>query len=92
MAKRDEIYGTGKYLKAADLEGESILAKIKTTSVEELKGYDGQRQKKLILYFARKLKPFICNRTNYDSIADLLGDDTDDWGGGEIELYGTTRS
>jgi hypothetical protein len=27
---------------------------------------------------------------NWDSVADICGDDTDDWVGGKIELYATT--
>jgi hypothetical protein len=90
MAKRDEIYGTGKYLKAADLDGTPLVLKIKATEVKEMKDFNGQPAKKLIVYFGRKAKPLIVNRTNFDSIMDVLGEDTEDWLGGEIEVYGTT--
>ena len=30
------------------------------------------------------------NMTNFDAVADICGDDTEDWPGKEIELYPTT--
>ena len=44
----------------------------------------------MVLYFNKTKKTLPLNRVNWDSVADILGDDTDDWIGGKIELYPTT--
>jgi hypothetical protein len=55
--------------------------------MERLKN-DGKDEDKLLLHFrGDDPKPLICNRTNFDSISDLYGDDTDAWPGRAIELY-----
>jgi hypothetical protein len=92
MAKRDEIYGTGKYLKAADLDGTPLVLKIQATEVKEMKDFNGQPAKKLIVYFGRKAKPLIVNRTNFDSIMDVLGEDTEDWLGARSRCTARPRS
>jgi hypothetical protein len=89
MVTRDDVF-TSKYLKASDLDGKAVVATIKVASLETLKGFEGKEQKKVVLYFSKTLKPLILNMTNYDAVADILGEETDDWGGGKIELFGTT--
>ncbi len=47
-------------------------------------------EKKPALFFRGKEKAFLLNRTNFNTIADVLGaDDTDDWEGQSITLYPT---
>jgi hypothetical protein len=87
--KKGDIFKS-KWLKAADLPGE-VVATIKTTGMETIKGYNGKPdQKKLVIYFARLWAPLVCNLTNFDSIAAFLGEETDEWAGGKVCLYATT--
>ena len=90
MVKKSDVFKS-KYLKAADLKDGPVVAKIRVADLETLRGYNGNEEKKVVVYFTKKLKPLILNRTNYDSISDLAGsDDTNDWPGIEPEVFATT--
>src|SRR3990167_654142 len=71
-----------KYIKAADLKGRQVPVKMDRTEYEMI-GND----KKLILYFVGKEKGMVLNKTNANNIADLYGDDTEDWLNQEIILF-----
>ena len=70
-----------KYIKADDLQGRDIPVTIDHADIEKL-GDDA----KLILYFRGKEKGMVCNKTNFNRIAYLYGDETDDWPGKDIVL------
>jgi hypothetical protein len=81
-----------KYLKATDL-AEPTVATIKLAELERIKGFDGKETPKVVVYFAKKLKPLPLNRTNFESIGDICGSfDSDDFPGTRIELYATTTT
>ena len=85
--KRDDVFPS-KYLKAADLGGKPLVVKIGSAPLETLKSSDGKEQQKIVLYFlggTKKVLPI--NATNWDSVCDIAGDDTDNWPGNTIELY-----
>jgi hypothetical protein len=42
---------------------------------------------KPILHFEGKAKGMVLNKTNANKLAEIFGDDTDNWAGGEIILY-----
>lgn len=71
-----------KYLKAADLHGQAVKVKIKDV-ISEVVGND----RKLIAYFAGKERGMVLNKTNARTIADVFGDETDNWVGADIELF-----
>lgn len=71
-----------KYLKAADLKGNRITAKIDRIETDTV-GDDS----KVILYFQGKEKGLVLNVTNKNMIVDLYGPETDDWSGQPIVLY-----
>jgi hypothetical protein len=76
-----------KYLKPADVS-EPTIAMIKLAEEENIKGLDGKEQRKVVLYFAKKLKPLPLNRTNFESVMDICGsDDSADFPGTKIELF-----
>lgn len=77
------------YLKAADLQGRTIKATISVVQIEPV-GQD--KENKPVVYFVGKEKGLVLNKTNGMMIAYVFGDDTDDWGGAEIELYPTMTS
>jgi hypothetical protein len=84
--RRNDLFPS-KYLKAADLGGKPTTLVIKSVSVNALKSMQGDTEDKLLLTFVGQSKSFVVNRTNYDAIAELHGDETDQWPGKRIELY-----
>jgi hypothetical protein len=74
-----------KFLAAADLQGNDVLVKITHVASDEI----GNKQK-FICYFAGKKKGLVLNKTNFNTIVKVTGqEDTDDWTGCEICLYPT---
>ncbi len=71
-----------KYLKSVDLQGHAVKVKIANVLSEEIGG-----DRKLIMYFANRTKGMVLNKTNARTIADVYGDDTDQWIGGDVELF-----
>src|SRR5262245_12799683 len=89
---RDELFPS-KYIKAADLGGKPLMVTIKSATIEALNNPNGGgQQDKLLLSFVNQPKKLVCNVTNYNSISDLHGDETDNWPGKRIELYPTRAS
>jgi hypothetical protein len=88
MAKRHEVFPT-RGLAAADLNGKPATLTIVRAPIETLKNKNGE-DTKTVLYFRETQKVLPLNRTNWDSCADICGDDSDDWPGHQIEIYPTT--
>ncbi len=88
MPKRNEIFPS-KYLKASDLAGKPLVVEIERAPTETL-GSGADAEKKTVLYFRNGVKPMPLNMTNWDAVAVIAGDDTDDWAGHRVELYPTT--
>jgi hypothetical protein len=83
---RNDLFPS-KYLKAGDLKGQPTTLTIKSANVAALKSMQGDTEDKLVLAFVELPKKLVCNRTNYDSIADLYGDETNAWPDKKIEAY-----
>ena len=83
--KRDEIFPS-KYLKAADLSKPTVVT-IDSAPLEVLKNPEGKEQSKVVLHFRGAKKALPLNVTNWDAVAAICGEDTDDWPGGKVELY-----
>lgn len=75
----------GKYLKAADLEGRTVRAVIERVELEDV-GDDH----KPVLYFRGKEKGLVANKTNANTIAEIYGDEMNDWIGQPIEIFPST--
>jgi hypothetical protein len=73
-----------KYLAAADLNDEDMVVKITHIQAEEVGG-----QNKFILFFAGQKKGLVLNKTNWNTIATICGEDSDDWTGQQITLFPT---
>lgn len=74
-----------KYIAAADLQGTDRVVKITHVATDEIGG-----KQKFICYFAGAKKGLVLNKTNFNTIVKVTGqDDTDDWTGCEICLYPT---
>jgi hypothetical protein len=77
-----------RFLKAPDLKGKAVVVTIASAPIETLKNPNGTEERKTVLYFnggAKKVLPL--NRTNWDSVANICGENSDDWPGEKIELY-----
>jgi hypothetical protein len=79
--KRDDVFPS-KYLKASDLNGKPIVVTIESAPLEVLKNSEGQEQHKTVLYLKGAKKVLPLNATNWDSTAEICGEDTDDTASG----------
>ena len=70
-----------KYIKAADLQGRDVTVTISNAEMEKL-GDDT----KLVVRFKGKDKAMVFNRTNFDRVSFLYGDETDDWIGKSVTI------
>lgn len=70
-----------KYIKASDLQGRRVKVQMAFVQQEEM-GDD----RKPVVYFAGKEKGLVLNVTRWNCIADLYGDESDDWTGKFVVL------
>ena len=73
-----------KYLKSADLKGKDVALTIRDVERKQF-----EEETKPIVWFEGTTKGLILNRTNFGSIAQLHGRDTDTWIGKRVALFGT---
>ncbi len=66
--------------------GDGLTACIAALEDQEIQTGNGSTENKLVCILQDQ-KPFVVNRENYDRIADLYGEDDDDWAGHWITLY-----
>lgn len=77
------------YLRAANLNGRDLVVTIDRIEDDEFEN-DGKKQIKPVIYFREEgVKPMVCNRTNYELIAGIYGEDDNAWPGMQICLYTT---
>ena len=91
MPNVDDVYPSkkGSHLKAEDLNGKEIKAKIASYEIVEFPN-DGEPEKKLVLKFERGEKTLVLNKTNSRAIQSGFGGEIDDWIGKEIIMFPTT--
>src|SRR4051812_16579634 len=83
--KANDVF-TSKYLNASDLRGRDITVTIDRVEIEKMPN----GEKKPALFFRGKDKGLLLNKTNFNTIAGVLGaEDTDDWEGQQITVYPT---
>jgi hypothetical protein len=89
MAKRHEVFPNPNLI-AADLNGKPITLTIESATQETLRGKNGE-EVKTVLRFRGTKKRLPLNRTNWDAVAEITGeDDTVNWPGHRVEAYPTT--
>ena len=77
----------GSYLKASDLNGARIVVTIDHVAIEKV-GQGDDQDDKPIVYFAGKEKGLALNKTNANSITEILNtDETEEWRGRRIVLH-----
>jgi hypothetical protein len=84
MPTLDEVFES-KYLKAADFKKGPRVLTIIESQMQTLKALDGRQQKKCVLYFENESKALVLNRTNFERVRDITGEeDSDDFPGHKI--------
>jgi hypothetical protein len=82
VMKGNEIFPS-KSLKAEDLNGSEPVVTIERVSTQSFD--DGSR--KPIIHFKGKEKTLVCNKTNWNAIVEITGEeDSDNWAGHRIKL------
>jgi hypothetical protein len=85
MAQISKSYG-GKWLKADDIPmPRGIRTTIDEVTEEEL-GRGADKQTKLVAWLKGQDKGLVLNKTNATALAELYGDESDDWAGKPIAL------
>ena len=74
-----------KYLRAEHLQGRAVRVQI--ARVEEDVEMGKEKELKDVVYFKGGWKPLVLNKTNAESLAQILGDNSDAWPGGDVILY-----
>jgi hypothetical protein len=88
MVTRNEAFPS-HYLQSADVKkapGGRLVDTIEYVKMEKMQGRDGQSERSKPVVYLGNNKPFVCNATNWNTIADTLGDESDDWTGGKVAL------
>ena len=75
-----------KYLKAADLNGQSIKVVISSVELVEFEDDAGTKSQKPALSLQGKEKKVVCNPTSVMELGQNYGFDSDNWIGKEIGL------
>ncbi len=75
-----------KYIKASDLGDSKPVVKIARIAVEQLGNDEEGKDSKPVVYFEGKEKGLVCNKTNWSTIVNLYGNETDNWIGKPIRL------
>ena len=83
----NDIYGGGRYLKAADLKGRAHKLVISSAELVEFKERDGRAQNKIVLGFDGREKMLVVNATNARRLAQVTeSEQWDQWKGHECVL------
>jgi len=89
MATRQDLFPK-KYFTAAALKGKPVTVAIAEQTYEKITDPKlGEVVEKPVLAFENTPTRLILNVTNFDLICEIVGPDSDDWPGHEIELYAT---
>ena len=87
MRMRDAL--PGKYLTGDDLDGD-VTVVIDRVVLEPFRDPRTRVEtRKPVMYFQRAKRGLIVNRTNWRAVADLYGDESDNWTGKRITLTST---
>jgi len=86
----NEVYAGGSFLKAEDLQGSTVKLTIEGVGTHTFNEGKPDQKTQIVLSFAGKEKKLGLNKTNAQTIAAQLGDETNAWNGKVIKLYPTT--
>jgi hypothetical protein len=75
-----------KYLKTSDFREPKVVT-VKELKKANVARQDQEPEYKFIAFFEEVEKGLVLNKTNIKRLGKYLGDDTDDWPGGKVEIY-----
>jgi hypothetical protein len=89
MATLEEAFPS-RFLKAADLGGKPRVVEIVAANEEDLKDLQGKQQKKTVVYFRGMKKSLPLNKTNFEALTRITGeDDSNDFPGHTVLMLPT---
>ena len=86
--KRNEVF-KGKFFKADDVgseRGDHIELVIDGIKLEEV-GFGDNREERAVVYFKNHDKKLVLNSTNWDTLAEFFGDESDNWSGEKVSVF-----
>lgn len=83
--RKSDLYPS-RYIKAEDLQGREWPLTIASLTTEVIDSERGKETMPLLTFHGVQ-KGLILNVTNYDSIAAMHGEETDNWAGKSVKLY-----
>lgn len=84
--RRSQAYPS-TYLTQDDVREGPILATIKDVRIETIGRGNAPEEKPVMHFRESSLKSFTVNQTNWQTLEDAFGPESDDWTGQRIELY-----
>jgi len=72
MRTVSEVYPS-KWLRAVDLQGRPARVQIVAVDVQDFRQRDGSQEARIVISFARKHRRLVCNRTQAQALAEILG-------------------
>jgi hypothetical protein len=85
-ADLDLAYGS-KYLSSGDIGDRKIRTKIAKVRKDELRGNDGVKKMKFVIFFSDLDKAMVLNTTNKDALVGSLGRTPANWIGATVGIY-----
>ena len=85
--KMNDAY-PGQYLRTEDFQSPRTLT-ISGGQIEEVGGALNPSETKPVLQFEEEERGFVLNKTNFQWLADNLGEDSDSWIGKKVEFFQT---
>lgn len=81
-----------KWLSAADLNGKTRTVRIENVVLENVRQADGTQEQKLILDFVGASKRLILNKSQFNAMRQIAGDESDHWFDVQIMLSPATSN
>jgi len=83
--KKSDVYPSN-FLKSTDLPGPKLV----TITELGMEPVGPKKEDKPVIYFREFDRPMVVNKTNFDSLVEITGEeDSDDWPGKKVVLYPT---
>ena len=87
--RRGEAFKS-KYLKTEDLQDKEHLLTIDLVTIETIKGQEGEPdEEKAVIFFKGAQKGMVLNATNWDTLEEVYGEESDEWKDLPVVLFPT---
>ena len=82
-----ELLYPSRYVKAADLKGQSVTKTIASVNLEDMEGVDGQKKAKVVIHFSDSPKMWVVPRTCGEALRVMFGKKPAKWIGKRVTLW-----